>query len=116
MQRSVRHDHATIGHEFRPVREFEWLARDIGHNPACFDDDEDAARVVPNLLTVVGPRGHAQVDFRLATRDDRVLGLAVHAQRLVRDAEPLGDRRRVVVRAVSGFDRLAEPRVRRIDL
>ena len=115
VQTPVGDDHAPVGRQLSPVVELERPARDVGDDSAGFGDDQGARGVVPDLLTVVGSRRQPQVDVGLAAGDHGVLRLAVHSQRRGRDPQPSGDGRRVSLGTMTRLDRLAEPRIGRLD-
>src|SRR5271157_4689299 len=75
---AVGDDDAAIGAELAAVAEVQGPAHDVGHGSSGFLDDQGSGSVIPYLLAVISPGGHAEIDLRLAPRNDPVLGLAVH--------------------------------------
>src|SRR3954471_853623 len=90
VKRSRSDDQPAIPLEPPTRREVQWRAVDAGHASAGLLDDEAARRVVPDLLDVAAAR-QPEVELGVAPTDNRVLRLAVHAQRRRADPELVGD-------------------------
>ena len=125
MDGSVGANHSRVSLERAPLREIELLAVDIGYAAACLGNNKGTRRVVlcadpvstdlaqrtephPDLLLVALDGGETKVDGGVTARDGSVLALAVHADRLLGDAQLAGDDGRVVVVGVAGLHGLAK--------
>src|SRR5512137_1816393 len=85
VERAVRRNHAAVLREGAAAREIEGIPHHVGHPSPRLLHDDRTARVVPDLLDVIGALGQPQVRLGLPARHDRVLGLAVEPHRLGRD-------------------------------
>lgn len=86
----------------------ETLAVDVCHLATGLADDEVASGVVPDLFLVGGLDGQTEVNVTSAAGDGTVLGLAVHADAGLSDAELLRDESLVVMSRVASLDTLTE--------
>lgn len=105
--RGRRHDALVVG-QGPTDAEIEPLAVNVGDLTARLPHDQIPGGVIPDLLLVGGLDGQTQVNVAGAARDGAVLGLAVHADAGLRDAQLPRDDGLVVVSRVSGLDRLAK--------
>ena len=94
-------DNTAIGTQFPPMAEVQGPPHDVSHGSSGFLDDQGSGGVIPYLLAVISPSRHAKIDFRLAPRNDPVLGLAVHPDGWRDDPQPRRDRSGVSMRAVA---------------
>jgi hypothetical protein len=108
VHRLGRSNNALILLQRPPNAKVERLAIGIRHLAASLLHEHDARGVVPDLLLVCLAGGQTEIQIACAAGDGAVLGLRVHADRVLCDAELGGDGSLVAVRAVTGLDGLAE--------
>src|SRR5208337_611142 len=105
---AIGDDDTAIGTQLAAMMEVQGPPHDVGHGSSGLLDDQGSGGVIPYLLAVISPGRHAEIDFRLAPRNDPVLGLAVHPDGWRDDPQPRRDRSGVSMRAVAGLYRLAK--------
>ncbi len=98
---AIGDDDAAISAEFAAVVEVQGPAHDVGHGSTGCLDDQGSGGVIPDLLAVISPGGHAEIDLRLAPRHDPVFRLAVHPDGWRDDPQPRRDRSGVSLGAVA---------------
>src|SRR4051812_47454348 len=89
VQRAVSCEDSAVFCQCAAVCELEWLAVEIGDSPACLFDDDRPGGLVPDSLSIIGPRtrDQSQQDITFAGSKNRVFRLAVHSDRCRRYSE-----------------------------
>lgn len=108
MRRLSSRDYSPVLSKRAPQAEVQRQPARVGDYTTRLLDEDRAGSMVPDLLDVACADGHAEVRPAVASRERAVLGLAIHPDGVLGNAESLRNARVGTVRGVRSFDGFEE--------